>query len=140
MEQSLINNQSNHNLEVSKGRIQEVGIQVYQINQVISFPMNDIQIEDMSKSILELCPEIEGQMLKNIVDNFKTGKYEWDKSKNIQNIFDYIPKEFYKLHIHFGVMGDEEKMMQYHRLYEKYQYITGQSSFKPDWMKEEENK
>lgn len=140
METSLTNQNQNLSLEVKQEKIQIIGKEIYHINQIISFPMNDIQIEDMTKSIIELCPEIEPQMLKNIIDNFKTGKREWDRNRNIQNIFDYIPDEFFKLHAQYGLIGDTENQKKYYRLYEKYEYQTGKSLYKPDWMIREENK
>lgn len=66
--------------------------QVYQINQLIPYPLTDIQIEDVSKSLSELLPELNSEDLKTIIDRFKMNHYEWDRTKVIQNIFKYAPE------------------------------------------------
>lgn len=94
----------NHLIEVNK----ELAKQVYQINQLVPYPLSDIQIEDIAKSLEELVPELTPMQLKKMIDRFKIGYYEWDKTKVIQNIFknlantmkeDYVGKdeEFQKI-------------------------------------------
>lgn len=72
---------------LSIGVNKEIAKQVYHINQLIPFPLTDIQIEDIAKSLEELIPELTPQQLKKMIDRFKFGYYEWDKTKGIQNIF-----------------------------------------------------
>ena len=72
---------------LSLEKIKEVGKEIYQINQLVQFPISDEMIKDWTKSIHELAPELDGTKLKYIIDKFKTGELEYDSRKGIQNIF-----------------------------------------------------
>jgi hypothetical protein len=78
------NNSSLSTVEIDLAR------QIYQINLLIPYPLTDSQIEDFSRTLQELVPELTPAQLKRMIDRFKMGIYEWDRNKMIQNIFKYV--------------------------------------------------
>lgn len=69
---------------------------LWHLNQVVAYPMTDLQIEDWARSILELRPDVDLNAVKFLIDKFKTGEREYDSKKGIQNIFvglKYIRKD-----------------------------------------------
>lgn len=76
----------NQNLEIKKQEVTVAKI-LWHINQIVSYPMSDHQIEDWAKSLMELKPNTDLAALKFLIDKFKTGDFEYDYKKGIQNIF-----------------------------------------------------
>lgn len=76
----------NQNLEIKKQEVTVAKI-LWHINQIVSYPMSDHQIEDWAKSLMELKPNTDLTALKFLIDKFKTGDLEYDYRKGIQNIF-----------------------------------------------------
>jgi len=61
--------------------------ELYHINQLVSYPLSESQIEDWAKSINELSPSTTPQDLKIIINKMKMGEVEYNHIKGIQNIF-----------------------------------------------------
>lgn len=76
----------NQNLEIKKQEVTVAKI-LWHINQIVSYPMSDHQIEDWARSLMELKPNTDLAALKFLIDKFKTGDMEYDYRKGIQNIF-----------------------------------------------------
>jgi hypothetical protein len=72
---------------------------VYHVNQLTSYPLSGVQIEDWAKSINELMPDVDLVELKRVINNFKLGVFEWDYRKGIQNIFLAINSINYQPHV-----------------------------------------
>ena len=64
--------------------------QVYQINQLVPYPLSDVQIEDIARSLDRLVPELTPELLGLMMDRFKYGYYQWDRTQLIQNIFNNL--------------------------------------------------
>lgn len=60
---------------------------IYHINQVRTYPLTAIEIEDWSRSINEILPELELDNLRELVVEMKKGNIEYDNTRGIQNIF-----------------------------------------------------
>ena len=61
--------------------------ELYQINQVTTFPVSDKNLEAWGNSIIELAPELTPEILKKIINKYKTGYYQWDNKVGLPNIF-----------------------------------------------------
>lgn len=59
---------------------------LYQANQLVSYPIPDHQLEAWSKSLSELFPTMDLELLKRIMRLFKADSLQWDTKKGIQNI------------------------------------------------------
>jgi hypothetical protein len=57
------------------------------INLLVAYPIPDAMLELWAASIMELKPEITPFILKEIINEFKLGKIEYNPRKGIQNIF-----------------------------------------------------
>lgn len=62
---------------------------VYHVNQVRTFPLTSLEVVEWSRSIVELIPPEEFDMMKIqfLIKAVKRGEVPWDKDKGIQNIF-----------------------------------------------------
>lgn len=86
--------------------------QIYHVNYLIPYPLNDAMIEGWAKSLQELEPEITADIVKWIVDKAKIGAFEWDNKKGIQNIFkgfvfylqDVINKQGYHIENKYNIL------------------------------------
>lgn len=67
--------------------VKNIGIELFHYNQLTAFPISDAQIIDWSKSIMELAPDLNTDILKEILDGMKVGRIEFDHRLGIQNIF-----------------------------------------------------
>jgi len=61
--------------------------QLFHVNCLVSYPINDVMLEVWTKSINELAPEMTSDDLKFIIDKMKIGVYPYDHRVGIQNIF-----------------------------------------------------
>lgn len=85
----------NQSLELSDKEL-SLAVEIFHVNQVMPYPLSDLQISDWAKSINELMPEVSSADIKKIIDDFKLDNIEWDNKKGIQNIFNAIsPKSIY---------------------------------------------
>lgn len=100
MEKPVKTNTQALNLE-----IRNIGIELFQYNQLTPYTISDAQITDWSKSLLELIPELTANILKKLIDGMKTTKYPFDKNIGIQNIFiaynHYLGK--YRTKLDYGI-------------------------------------
>lgn len=62
-------------------------MQVYHINHLTAFPLTDNQIDEWSRSINELRPDVTPEQLKEVIDGMKQGLIDFDNRLGIQNIF-----------------------------------------------------
>lgn len=60
---------------------------LFDINQLIPFPLADIQIEDWAASLKRLAPKCTEAELRTVLDKFMTGRTKWDVKQGIQNLF-----------------------------------------------------
>lgn len=65
---------------------------IYHVNQLTSYPLSDIQIEDWSISINKIRPNQDLEILSSIVSMMKTGAIEYNSRLGIQNIFMALKK------------------------------------------------
>lgn len=65
----------------------EIALQVYHINHLTAFPLSDQLIDEWSRSISELRPEVTPEQIKEVIDGMKQGYIEFDNRLGIQNIF-----------------------------------------------------
>ena len=86
MENKLQVVNQNQNIVLSEPEIQ-IAMQVYHINQLTAFPLADHQIDEWSKAIYELRPEVRPEEIKDVIDGMKQGYIEYDNRLGIQNIF-----------------------------------------------------
>jgi hypothetical protein len=83
---------ANQSLGLSE-KVIELALVVFHINQVVPYPLSDLQIADWAKSINELRPDVEPQKLKEVIDKMKLGQIEWNYRQGIQNIFRALETE-----------------------------------------------
>lgn len=60
---------------------------LYHLNKIRRFPLNDDQLQDWSKTIMRLRPEVSAERLQVVIDAILMGEYLWDPELGIQNIF-----------------------------------------------------
>jgi len=65
----------------------EIAMVVWHVNQIVTFPLSDIQIEAWSRSINELQPDLDVNELTKAINLVKLGKIEWDSRIGLPNIF-----------------------------------------------------
>lgn len=80
------NNTSVQNTPLKNKEI-EIAAALTKVNMLSHFPLNDFQIEDWSKNINRLLPDLKLTDLNQVLDNMMVGKVEYDSRKGIQNIF-----------------------------------------------------
>jgi hypothetical protein len=85
---------------------------IFEVNQLIPYPLGDTQIEDWASNIKRLSPSTTSDDIRLIMDKFMTGRTIWNKSEGIQNIFRGINL----LIIQKGEYLDESAGMKY-RIY-----------------------
>lgn len=86
MENQLQQSNTHQSNIVLSNREIEIAKIVYHINQLIAYPLSAIQIEDWARSLNELYPKIDLNILKNTIRMMKLGKIDFDSKKGIQNI------------------------------------------------------
>lgn len=64
-----------------------MGQALFHVNQLIAYPLTDLQIIDWSKTITRLMPEVTPAQVMKVIEDYMLENIEWDKSKGIQNIF-----------------------------------------------------
>jgi hypothetical protein len=77
---------ANQSLGLNEQQI-EIGKALFHVNQLIAYPLTDLQIIDWSKTITRLMPEVTPAQVMAVIDEYMLENIEWDKSKGIQNIF-----------------------------------------------------
>jgi hypothetical protein len=65
----------------------EIASALTKVNMLAPFPLKDLQLEDWSKTINRLMPDLKLPDLNQVLDNMIIGKVEYDNRKGIQNIF-----------------------------------------------------
>lgn len=65
----------------------EIGLAIYHVNQLTNFPIPDERISEWARSIDEICPNLEIEDLKSVIDDFKIGELEYNHREGVQNIF-----------------------------------------------------
>jgi hypothetical protein len=83
---TIQNNTSVQNTPLKNKEI-EIAAVLTKVNMLAPFPLNDLQIEDWSKTINRLMPDLKITDLNQVLDNMIIGKVEYDNRKGIQNIF-----------------------------------------------------
>lgn len=61
--------------------------QVGQVNKLVAYQVDIGVIVDWTKDLSRLLPDLEASKLAFLMDSFKKGDLEWDKSQGIQNLF-----------------------------------------------------
>lgn len=59
---------------------------LYHVNQLTSFPLTMVQIQDWAITINDFYPDLDVEILKTIIRKFKVGRYKWNNKEGIQNI------------------------------------------------------
>lgn len=70
--------------------------QLCHINLLVTYPIPDEMLEIWADTIKELEPNLTPEMLKKIIDRFKSDDLVWDYRKGIQNIFTAYKSITYK--------------------------------------------
>lgn len=86
MENKLQKTQDNNIVKLTDKELQ-IASEIYEVNLLAPYPLTSIQIEDWSRSLNKLLPNLEISVLEKLIDDFKTDAIEWDYKKGIQNIF-----------------------------------------------------
>lgn len=75
-------------------RIEDVARILYQVNQLTSFKLNSMELEDWSATILRRKPDVKADEIQEIIDKYMNDTVEWERHKGIQNIlFFLVPPE-----------------------------------------------
>jgi len=78
---------SGNNIKLTENQI-NLAYEIEQLNEIYApFKLSDDDITRWVKRISELKPEITPEILNNIVINFITGNYKFNKNYGIANIF-----------------------------------------------------
>lgn len=72
----------------------EIAKIVSHINQLSNFPLSVPQISDWSKSVNDICPNLEVDDLKYLIRCFKIGEEHYDAKIGVQNIFVGLKNRF----------------------------------------------
>lgn len=84
----------NQSLDLSDKQI-SIALLVVEVNMLIAYPISDNQITDWTRTIDRLVPDLDLNVLGDILDQYKFDRLEWDKSKGIQNILrELCPKGY----------------------------------------------
>lgn len=83
------NNTPQKSFELSYKEKEITGI-IYHVNQLTSFALSDIQIQDWSITINDFYPDLDLELLKKIIRKYKVGAYKWDSRQGIQNICEIL--------------------------------------------------
>lgn len=84
----------NQSLDLSGKQI-SIALLVVEVNMLISYPISDNHITDWTRTIDRLVPDLDLNVLGDILDQYKFDRLEWDKSKGIQNILrELCPKGY----------------------------------------------
>ncbi len=78
-------------------------------NQIVSFPISDIQIEDWYKTIARIRPQTTPDELQLVMDKFLDGRSKWDHRESLPNII----RGLNLLTLNKGEYLDTEKGMKY---------------------------
>jgi len=84
-ENKALEQQQQQNLALKEKEF-EIAKMVWRLDMVLSYPLDESQIETWSKHILRLCPDVTAERVSEIVDKFLTGEWDFDKDKGIANI------------------------------------------------------
>lgn len=60
---------------------------LYHLNKIRRFPLNDDQLQEWSKTIMRLRPDVSQERLQAVIDSILMGEHTWDPELGIQNIF-----------------------------------------------------
>lgn len=63
---------------------------IYDLNKIIPFPISVNEIEDWSATVLRLRPNVQPEIMRDIMDKFLTGEWHYDKDMGITNIIKAI--------------------------------------------------
>lgn len=69
--------------------------ELYHVNQLTSFSVNDERIIEWSKSLSELVPNLDAKDLHTLINDFKLGELEYNQKEGIQNIIKGLKELFY---------------------------------------------
>lgn len=91
MENQLVqqNNTLQNSLELNSKEFELTGI-IYHVNQLTSFPLSSIQIQDWAITINDFYPNLDLDILKKIIRKYKVGQYKWNYREGIQNICEML--------------------------------------------------
>jgi|GEM_PF-3465221 len=65
----------------------QIAMVIYNISHLRPYPLSDSQIEDWSKVINRLLPDLDLYDLSGMIDKMIIGEIEYDNKEGIQNIF-----------------------------------------------------
>lgn len=72
--------------------IKEMGIELFQYNQLTAFPISDAQIIDWAKTFSEVAPNLTPAIMHQLINRMKVGTEEFDSRLGVQNIFNAYRK------------------------------------------------
>lgn len=102
MKEIQLNNSQNAQLSLSENQF-NICKEIYHVNQLTAFPVNDERLSEWARSIEEIVPNLEIEDLKNVIIDFKIGELEYNHKEGVQNIFfglrtnyggKYFPKKY----------------------------------------------
>lgn len=91
MENNLQLNSSNRSTPLKPNEL-EVATILWNVNQLVAFPISDTLLESWSRSVVRIRPETTVRELEKLIYLMKIDKIEWDSKKGIQNIFTGLAK------------------------------------------------
>lgn len=86
MENKLQPNNNNLSTPLNKKEL-EIAKELWHVNQILTYPLSDSQIEAWSISINELKPVLIISDLTKAINLVKIGRIEWDNKVGLPNIF-----------------------------------------------------
>ncbi len=72
-----------------------IALLVVEVNMLIPYALTDTQIENWSRTIDRLMPDIDLKLFGDVLDEYKLDIREWDKTKGIQNILGALRPQGY---------------------------------------------
>ena len=124
---------SNHNLSTPLNQKElEIAKVIWHVNQLQPYPLSDNQIEAWSKSINELRPNQDIDVLRAIINMMKFGNCEFNPKLGIQNIFIAL-KKYDPIAIGYvewetqGSFSMSDSIREYKTEFERKYYYEGQN-------------
>lgn len=63
---------------------------LFKVNQLLDFPLDKNTLTDWTESIIEILPDITPEEIREVINGFMTGRYEYNNKLGIRNIFSAI--------------------------------------------------
>lgn len=115
-------------MENLNSTINNLCLQIWHMNKLLSYPLSDPQIESWAKTINELTPQLTPEQLRFIINGMMLGELDFDPKVGIQNIF-----KNYKKIVAKKILTSEKSEKKQHELALKNFNLISTSTNKKDY-------